>query len=123
MSSTDNKVVDCAVAPKTKSAAIIDDAPAPQQAPGPSYKCAVEFDANGEQRFQGGGTLRANGFTIEVKPSLDASGSFGIGCHASIRSPKDEIIFEGDNNVGGFDIDPVTGKDLNGDGEPDATRQ
>src|SRR5215467_205557 len=72
----------------------------------PSYSCD-----------KGGGTLRVNGFTIEVKPQMRGGEPV---CHASIRSPQGEIVYEGDNNLGPTDIDPVTGKDINGDGYPDA---
>jgi FG-GAP-like repeat len=88
----------------------ISAAPAPSQASGSQYKCATEGNP---VVAHGGGTLQVNGFVIEVKPATDA-------CHISIRSPNGEIIFDGDNDVGGIDIDPITGKDLNGDGEPDA---
>jgi hypothetical protein len=63
----------------------------------------------------GGGVVRVNGFTIEVKPS-PVSGE--MTCHATVRSPKGTIIFE--HNEWGIEIDPVTGKDVNGDGQPDA---
>ena len=66
---------------------------------------------------RGGGTLRVHGFTIEIKPQ-DRGGE--MVCHASIRSPQGEIVYENDNNLGPTDIDPVTGKDINGDGYPDA---
>jgi hypothetical protein len=76
------------------------------QASTPSYSCD-----------KGGGTLRVNGFTIEIKPQMRGGEPV---CHASIRSPQGEIVYEGDNDLGPTDIDPVTGKDINGDGYPDA---
>jgi hypothetical protein len=75
----------------------------------------------------GGGKLQLNGFTIEVKPVPDpnipaellpfSKGPEYTTCHASVRSPKGKLIFErNDWNIG---IDPITGRDLNGDAEPD----
>ena len=89
---------------------------APQTSNSP-YKCVTEGNP---VVAHGGGTLLVNGFLIEVKPVADPSDPAGMMCQVSIRSPNGEIVFDGDNNVGGIDIDPVTGKDLNGDGEPDA---
>jgi hypothetical protein len=66
----------------------------------------------------GGGLVRANGFTVEVKPIQDPNDSDSIICHATIRSPEGKIVFE--HNEWGVKIDPITGRDVNGDGFPDA---
>jgi hypothetical protein len=92
-------------------------APARSQTSNSPYKCVTEGNP---VVAHGGGTLQVNGFVIEVKATADPSDPAGMMCQVSIRSPNGEIVFDGDNNVGGIDIDPVTGKDLNGDGEPDA---
>jgi hypothetical protein len=67
------------------------------------------------RRAVGGGTVRVNGFTIEVKPDPNLQEML---CHATIRSPRGVVVFQYDD--WGIDIDPVTGKDVNGDGQPDA---
>jgi hypothetical protein len=92
-------------------------APAPSQTSNSPYKCVTEGNP---VVAHGGGTLQVNGFTIEVQAVADPSDPAGMMCQVSIRSPNGEIVFDGDNNVGGIDIDPITGKDLNGDGAPDA---
>jgi hypothetical protein len=66
----------------------------------------------------GGGLVRANGFTVEVKPIQDPDGSAEMICQAIIRSPQGKIIFE--HREWGVEIDPITGKDVNGDGFADA---
>jgi hypothetical protein len=76
----------------------------------------------------GGGKVRLNGFTVEVKPIPDPDFPAAMlpntndpkymTCHASVRAPKGRTVFE--RNDWSMEIDPVTGKDLNGDGEPDA---
>jgi hypothetical protein len=82
------------------------------QFPPSAYNCVMENDIP-----RGGGTLRMNGFTVEIEPDTSPS---ALACHVSIRSPQGEIVYEGNNNLGGIDIDRVTGKDINGDGHPDA---
>ena len=62
----------------------------------------------------GGGTVRVNGFTIEVKPRTDREAA---ACRATIRSPRGQTIFELED--WGIEIDPITGEDVNGDGQPD----
>jgi hypothetical protein len=64
---------------------------------------------------RGGGTIHQHGFTIEVKPDDDSEEQR---CQAKVVSPKGEIVFEyADWGIG---IVPVSGKDINGDGQPDA---
>ncbi len=55
---------------------------------------------------------------IEVRPTQDPRDPDSLTCHATVRSPGGKTIFERDD--WGFEIDPVTGKDVNGDGQPDA---
>ncbi len=74
------------------------------------FKSALEPGATG------GGKVRIAGFTIEVRPVPDLDE--GMLCHASVTSPKGETIYSSDD--WGVEIDAVTGKDVNGDGEPDA---
>lgn len=68
----------------------------------------------------GGGLVRVNGFTIEVKPSPKSGPDLPeeSACHATIRSTAGKIIFE--HYDWGIEIDPITGRDVNGDGQPDA---
>lgn len=68
----------------------------------------------------GGGLVHVNGFTIEVKPSPNSDPDLPeeSACHATIRSSAGKIIFE--HYDWGIEIDPITGKDVNGDGQPDA---
>ncbi len=68
----------------------------------------------------GGGHAQANGFVIEVKPSRnpDPDLPVEVACHATIRSSTGKLVFElYDWGVG---VDSITGKDVNGDGQPDA---
>jgi len=65
----------------------------------------------------GGGVVRVNGFTVEVKPKAGRV-SEDMTCHATVTSPQGEIVYEKDD--WGMEIDPVTGKDVNGDEQPDA---
>src|SRR5262249_38454535 len=65
----------------------------------------------------GGGEVRVNGFTVEVKPKAGRV-SEDMTCHATVTSPQGEIVYEKDD--WGMEIDPVTGKDVNGDEQPDA---
>lgn len=72
------------------------------------YRCSQGTGAEG-------GTLRVNQFTIEIKSE---PGNEDAPCQAIIRSPKGDIVFQyGD---WGIDVLSVTGKDVNGDGQPDA---
>jgi hypothetical protein len=65
----------------------------------------------------GGGEIRVNGFTVEVKPTAGGV-SEDMTCHATVTSPQGRIVYEKDD--WGMEIDPITGKDVNGDGQPDA---
>ncbi|MBI3896524.1 MAG: hypothetical protein HY313_11400 [Acidobacteria bacterium] len=86
------------------------------------YQCYHGYEPNAEpgMRFpiRGGGTLQVAGFTIEVKPDQNPSIPQEMSCHATIRSAKGDIVFQDYDE--GMDIDAVTGKDINGDGQPDA---
>lgn len=66
----------------------------------------------------GGGLVRVKGFTVEVKPIQDPEDIDDRACRATIRSAKGETVFE--HNDWGMEIDPITGKDVNGDGDADA---
>lgn len=65
-----------------------------------------------------GGKIQVNGFSIEAKriPAPDVK-NYTI-CHVSVTSPQGKIVYEG--NDSSFEFDPITGKDVNGDGQPDA---
>ncbi len=65
----------------------------------------------------GGGKVNVDGFTVEVTPVPDLDDPDSMTCQATIRSPEGKTIFEQDE--WGMEIDPVTGKDINGDGHPD----
>jgi hypothetical protein len=71
-----------------------------------------------ETTAKGGGSVRIRGFTVEVKPAPDPDDSDSTICQASVRSPQGKTIFE--FQEWGLEINPVTGKDVNGDGSPDA---
>ncbi len=77
----------------------------PQGRPSP-YECNQNIRG-------GGGTLHVNGFTIKIEAKPKE-----MVCGATIQSPRGDIVFEYDD--WGIDILPVTGKDVNGDGQPDA---
>ncbi|MGO9269870.1 MAG: hypothetical protein ACLQOO_06420 [Terriglobia bacterium] len=67
----------------------------------------------------GGGVIRPHGFAVEVGPTTEDSDDADFGtCHATIRSPQGKTVFE--HKDWGIEIDPITGKDVNGDGPPDA---
>jgi len=66
----------------------------------------------------GGGKVQVAGFTIEVKPITEPQDSDNMVCHASVTSSKGRTVYSIDE--WGAGIDPVTGKDVNGDGEPEA---
>jgi hypothetical protein len=66
----------------------------------------------------GGGLVQVNGFTVEVKPAQDPESPNSMTCRATIRSAEGKIVFEHDE--WGIEIDPITGKDVNGDGYADA---
>jgi hypothetical protein len=66
----------------------------------------------------GGGCVHVNGFTVEVKPIQDSDDSDSTICEAIIRSPQGKIVFEYQD--WDLEIDSITGKDVNGDGFPDA---
>jgi hypothetical protein len=67
--------------------------------------------------FAGGGKIQANGFSIEAKSIPDPNVPGYTTCHASVTSPQGKSVYE--QNDWAFEIDPVTGKDVNGDGQPD----
>jgi len=77
--------------------------------------CYQKLGKDGGFVGTGGGVVHTNGFTIEVKPSSDRDLA---SCHATIMSPKGETVFKLDE--WGIDVDPVTGKDINESGYPDA---
>jgi len=66
----------------------------------------------------GGGSVQANGFTVEVKPIQDPDDPNYMTCRATVRSAEGKTVFE--HTEWGIEIDPITGKDVNGDGYPDA---
>jgi hypothetical protein len=66
----------------------------------------------------GGGTIQMAGFSIEVKPIKDPDNPEDMTCQATVTSPHGKTIFQ--QNEWGMGIDPITGKDINGDGQPDA---
>ncbi len=66
----------------------------------------------------GGGIVQVNGFAVEVRPTQDPDDPDFMTCHATVRSPQGKTVFE--HNEWGIEIDPVTGRDVNGDGQPDA---
>lgn len=65
-----------------------------------------------------GGTVQVNGFKIEVKPVNDPDGADSVSCRATVTSPKGKVVYQ--QSDWGMEIDPITGKHINGDGEPDA---
>jgi len=66
----------------------------------------------------GGGRIQVNNFTVEVKPIADPDNPGYMTCHATVTSLQGKIVYE--QNDWGMEIDPITGKDVNGDGQPDA---
>ena len=66
----------------------------------------------------GGGLVHVNSFTVEVKPIPNPDVSGFMTCQATIRSSEGKIVFE--HNDWGMEIDSITGRDVNGDGIPDA---
>ena len=66
----------------------------------------------------GGGSVQANGFTVEVKPIQDPDDPDYMTCRATVRSAEGKTVFE--HTESGIEINPITGKDVNGDGYPDA---
>jgi hypothetical protein len=65
----------------------------------------------------GGGLVHVNGFTVEVKP-IQADVPNLMICRATIRFAEGKIVFQ--HEEWGMEIDPITGKDVNGAGCPDA---
>lgn len=65
----------------------------------------------------GGGVVHVNGFTVEVKPAPDGHVPDYVTCKATILSPHGKTVFEDDD--WGIEIDPITGRDVNGGGGPD----
>jgi hypothetical protein len=92
--------------------------------------CLATISASGRERLYchqhvvspgaaGGGAIHTHGFSVEVAPTAQNIDDPGSGtCHATIRSPQGETVFE--ETEWGIEIDPVTGQDVNGDGQPDA---
>jgi len=66
----------------------------------------------------GGGKVQVNGFRVEVGPAADPDNVGHMTCHASIVSPKGQVVYE--SNAWGMEIDPITGQDINGDSQPEA---
>lgn len=66
----------------------------------------------------GGGKIQVAGFTIEVKPIPDSDDAERAVCRATVTAPNGKLVYS--FNEWGAEIDQVTGKDINGDGEPDA---
>jgi hypothetical protein len=66
----------------------------------------------------GEATVRVGGYTVQVGPVPDPTVPGYSICRGSITSAQGKAIFEQDDQ--GMEIDPITGKDVNGDGEPDA---
>lgn len=78
--------------------------------------CYQKLPASGAT---GGGVVRVHGFVVQVGPTTeDPDDPDFQTCHATIRSPQGKLVFE--SKEWGIEIDPVTGKDVNGDGQPDA---
>jgi len=67
---------------------------------------------------EGGGVVHVNGLTVEVKPIPDPDVPGFMTCQATIRNSDGKTIFN--NTDWGMEIDPITGRDVNGDGIPDA---
>ena len=65
----------------------------------------------------GGGLVQVDGFTVEVKP-IEADVPNSMVCRATIRSAEGKIVFE--HEEWDIEMDPITGKDVNGDGYADA---
>ena len=81
--------------------------------PGPyCHQDAVTYKA------AGGGKIQIAEFTVEVMPIEDPGSPGDMTCQASVTSPQGKRIFE--VNERGVGIDSITGKDINGDGQPDA---
>jgi hypothetical protein len=76
------------------------------------YQKVIEASATG------GGKVQANGFRVEVGPAADPDNVGHMTCRATIVSPKGQVVFE--SNAWGMEIDPITGQDINGDGQPEA---
>ena len=67
----------------------------------------------------GGGAVRAHGFVVEVRPTTESPDDPDFQtCIATIRSPQGALVSE--IKEWGIEIDPITGRDVNGDGQPDA---
>jgi hypothetical protein len=65
-----------------------------------------------EDAMRGGGVRNVAGYRIEISPDPKEQD-----CRATVTSPMGEVIF---SERAWFDIDPITGDDVNGDGVPDA---
>lgn len=83
---------------------------APAFAQGPAY-CE-------EIGYMAGGTIQVYGFSIELKSVPESPGSWYTICRARVVSPEGKTVYE--QKDWSFQIDSATGKDINGDGQPDA---
>lgn len=83
---------------------------APAFAQGPAY-CE-------EIGYMAGGTIQVHGFSIELKSVPESPGSWYTICRARVVSPEGKTVYE--QKDWSFQIDSATGKDINGDGQPDA---
>jgi len=59
-----------------------------------------------------------NGFSIKVKSIADPDDPDEMVCEAVVTSPVGKIVYEDSDQ--GMELDPITGRDINGDGQPDA---
>jgi len=66
----------------------------------------------------GGGRVQIADFTIEVKPIADPDDPDNTLCGANVTAPNGKTVYS--SRASGAEIDLVTGKDVNGDGEPEA---
>jgi len=71
-----------------------------------------------ERGATGGGKVQVNGFTVDVKPIPDPTVPGHMDCHVSVTSPQGKVVYE--DSDWGMEIDPITGSDINGDGQPSA---
>jgi hypothetical protein len=65
----------------------------------------------------GGGKLQVAGFSIEVKPIPDPDVPDNTLCQASITDPDGKLVYSFED--WGAEIDGISGKDVNGDGQPE----
>lgn len=82
----------------------------PAFAQGPEYCQQIGYMA--------GRTIQVHGFSIKLKSVPESPGSWYTICRARVISPQGKIVYQ--QSDWGFEIDPITGKDINGGGQPDA---